>query len=63
MIVERFGRYVRQLHPGLNFKIPFVERVAYHHNLKETVLDIDSQTAITKDNVKIKIDGVLYYKI
>jgi len=42
MIVERFGKYVRKLNPGLNFKIPFVEVVAYHHNLKETVLDIDS---------------------
>ncbi len=48
---------------GLQFKIPFFEFVAYHHSLKEQVLGIDSQTAITKDNVKIKIDGVLYFKI
>ena len=63
MLVERFGKYVRPLQPGINFKIPFVELVAYHHSLKEQVLDIDSQTAITRDNVKVKIDGVLYYKI
>lgn len=63
MIVERFGKFVRILNSGLQFKIPFVESVAYYHSLKENVLDIDSQTAITKDNVKIKIDGVLYFKI
>jgi regulator of protease activity HflC (stomatin/prohibitin superfamily) len=63
MIIERFGRFVRTVQPGLQFKIPFAEAVAYHHSLKEQVLDIDSQTAITKDNVKIKIDGVLYFKI
>ena len=63
MLIERFGKYVRPLNPGINFKIPFVELVAYHHSLKEQVLDVDSQTAITKDNVKVKIDGVLYYKI
>ena len=63
MIIERFGKYVRQLEPGIRFKIPLAEFVSYHHSLKEQVLDIDSQTAITKDNVKIKIDGVLYFKI
>lgn len=63
MVIERFGKFVRFLEPGLKFKIPFVELVAYHHSLKEQVLAIDSQTAITKDNVKIKIDGVMYFKI
>ena len=63
MIVERFGRYVRNLEPGLRWKIPFFEVVAFHHSLKEKVLNVDSQTAITKDNVKIKIDGILYFKI
>jgi regulator of protease activity HflC (stomatin/prohibitin superfamily) len=62
-LIERFGKYVRPVNPGFNFKIPFVESVAYRHSLKEQVLDVDSQTAITKDNVKIRIDGVLYYKI
>lgn len=63
MVCEKFGRFDRILQPGLNFKIPLFEYVAYHHSLKERVMDIDSQTAITKDNVKIRIDGVLYYKI
>jgi regulator of protease activity HflC (stomatin/prohibitin superfamily) len=63
MLIERFGRFTRSLPPGLHFKLPFLEYVAYHHSLKEQVLPIDSQTAITKDNVKIRIDGVLYFKV
>lgn len=63
MVCERFGKFVRILHPGFQFKWPLLEFVAYHHSLKEQVIGIDSQTAITKDNVKIKIDGVLYFKI
>ena len=62
-IIERFGRYNRLIESGFAFKIPFIERVSYKHSLKEKVLAIDSQNAITKDNVKIRIDGVLYYKI
>jgi len=62
-MMERFGRYVRKLEPGFHLKWPIIELVAYHHSLKEQVLDIDSQTAITRDNVKINIDGVLYFKI
>jgi len=63
MVVERLGKFSRLMEPGLNFKIPFMETVAYSHSLKEQVLDVDSQHAITRDNVKIKIDGVLYFKI
>ena len=63
MVIERFGKFVRTFGPGLWPKIPLIELVAYHHSLKEQVLGIDSQTAITKDNVQIKIDGVLYFKI
>ena len=62
-ILERFGRFYLTLKPGFNFKIPIIDEVAYHHSLKEQVLDIDGQTAITRDNVKIKIDGVLYFRI
>jgi regulator of protease activity HflC (stomatin/prohibitin superfamily) len=63
MILERFGKFVRVLQPGFQLKWPLFELISYHHSLKEQVLGIDSQTAITKDNVKIKIDGVLYFKI
>jgi regulator of protease activity HflC (stomatin/prohibitin superfamily) len=62
-IVERLGKFHKVLEPGLNFKFPFIDRVAYEHSLKEDLLNIDQQTAITKDNVKIQISGVLYYKV
>lgn len=62
-VIERFGKHSRMLEAGLNFKVPFMETVAYDHSLKEQVLNVDQQYAITKDNVKIKIDGVLYFKI
>lgn len=62
-IIERFGKYSKTLSPGFSFKIPFIDEVSYHHSLKEQVIDIDGQTAITRDNVKIKIDGVLFFKI
>ena len=62
-IVERLGRYDRTLQPGLNFIIPIVERIAYRHTLKETVLDVLEQAAITKDNVSVLFNGVLYVRI
>lgn len=63
VILERFGRFTKQLTAGLHFKLPIIDLVAYHHILKEQVIDIDQQTAITRDNVKINIDGVLYFKV
>ena len=62
-IVERLGKYNSTLEPGLNFLIPFIDKVAYRHSLKENAIDIPSQSAITKDNVTLSIDGVLYLKI
>ncbi|CAI2374951.1 unnamed protein product [Moneuplotes crassus] len=61
-VLERFGRFAKVLEPGINLKIPIIDMVAYRHNFKEQVINVDSQNAITKDNVKLKIDGVLYYK-
>lgn len=49
--------------PGLNFKIPFVDSVEYIHDLREQVIEISSQVAVTKDNVALHIDGVLYIEI
>lgn len=63
MIIERLGKFNRLVEPGLNFKVPLLDTVVYAHSLKEQVLEIDHQTAITRDNVKIAINGILYYKV
>ena len=63
LVVERLGRYNRTLLAGLHFLVPFIERAAYKHSLKEFALDVPSQQAITRDNVALGIDGVLYIKI
>ena len=62
-VVQRLGRFNQTLTAGLHFIIPFVDKVAYRHSLKEDVIDIPSQSAITKDNVTLIIDGILYLKI
>ncbi|KAI9189205.1 Synaptotagmin-like protein 2 [Blastocladiella emersonii ATCC 22665] len=62
-VVERFGKFSRVLEPGLAILVPFVERIAYVHSLKEVAVEIPSQSAITADNVSLELDGVLYYRI
>ncbi len=62
-IIERLGKFNRNLEPGLNFTIPFIDKVAYKHVLKEEAMDVNAQSAISNDNVSLKIDGVLYVKI
>ena len=62
-VVERLGKFHAVLNPGLNFIIPFVDRVAYRHSLKEVPLDTPSQVCITKDNTQLSVDGVLFFQV
>jgi regulator of protease activity HflC (stomatin/prohibitin superfamily) len=62
-VVENLGKYSRTLQAGFHILIPFVERVAYKHSLKEMAIDIPEQICITKDNVQVGVDGVLYLKV
>jgi regulator of protease activity HflC (stomatin/prohibitin superfamily) len=63
VIVERLGRFYAVLQPGLNFVVPFVDRVAYQHDLREIPLDVPPQVCITKDNTQLQVDGILYYQV
>ena len=62
-IVERLGKFSRKLDAGFHILIPFMERVAYKHTLKEQAVDIAEQICITKDNVQVGVDGVLYLQV
>ena len=62
-MIERFGRFSRTATPGLNFAIPFIEAIAYKRSLKESTIPIRPQTAITKDNVHVQLDGAVYTKV
>ncbi|KAL9549729.1 Stomatin-like protein 2, mitochondrial [Mucor bainieri] len=61
-IVERMGKFDRMLEPGLNILIPFIDRIKYVKSLKETAIEVPSQSAITQDNVTLELDGVLYFR-
>ncbi|RYF69667.1 MAG: paraslipin, partial [Comamonadaceae bacterium] len=62
-VVERLGKYHATLTPGLNFLVPFVDKVAYRHSLKEIPLDVPSQVCITRDNTQLQVDGILYFQV
>src|SRR5438445_4367729 len=62
-VVEKLGKYDRTLTPGLKFVVPFVERIAYRHSLKEVPLDVPSQVCITKDNTQLQVDGIIYFQV
>jgi len=62
-VVERLGRYHTTLTPGLSLLVPFVDKVAYRHSLKEIALDVPSQVCITRDNTQLQVDGILYFQV
>ena len=62
-VVERLGKYNTTLAPGLSFLVPFIDRVAYRHSLKEIPLDVPSQVCITRDNTQLQVDGILYFQV
>lgn len=62
-VVERLGKYQSTLEPGLNFLVPFIDKVAYKHSLKEIPLDVPSQVCITRDNTQLQVDGILYFQV
>src|SRR5437879_12700353 len=62
-VVERLGKFNEVLEPGLNVIIPFIDRVAYRHSLKEVPLDVAEQVWITKDNTQLVVDGLIYFQV
>jgi regulator of protease activity HflC (stomatin/prohibitin superfamily) len=62
-VVERLGKFSRVLEPGLQLIVPFVDRVAYRHSLKEVPLDVPEQVCITKDNTQLSVDGIIYFQV
>ena len=62
-VVERLGKFKETLQPGLNIIIPFIDRVAYRHSLKEVPLDVPEQVCITKDNTQLAVDGLIYFQV
>lgn len=62
-VIERLGKYSRTLDSGFHFLIPFVDKVAYTHTLKEEVIDVERQPCVTKDNIQVGINGILYIQV
>ena len=62
-VVERLGRFFGVLAPGLNFVVPFMDRIASRHDLRETPLDVPPQVCITRDNTQLQVDGILYFQV
>ncbi len=62
-VIERVGKYSDTLSPGINIILPFIDRVAYKHSLKEVALDVPAQVCVTRDNSQLKVDGVLFFQV
>src|SRR5690625_7463947 len=62
-VLERFGNFRRVLEPGFHVIVPFLDKVAYRHEIREQVLDIPPQSCITRDNIQVTVDGLVYLKV
>ena len=62
-VIEQLGKYYKTLRPGLHLVIPFIQRLAYKHTLKEQVIDVQPQVCVTSDNVQVSVDGILYLRV
>ncbi len=62
-VIERWGRYYKTLPPGLHWLVPFMDRIAYRHTLKEIPMDVPSQVCITRDNTQLTVDGIIYFQV
>jgi len=62
-IVERLGKYSKTLEAGLHILVPFLDKISYKHTLKEQAIDVPAQTCITKDNISVEVDGILYMQV
>ena len=62
-VVERLGKFQSVLEPGMNLIVPFIDRIAYKHSLKEVPLDVPEQVCITKDNTQLAVDGIIYFQV
>ena len=62
-VIERLGKYSRTIEAGFHILVPFIDKIAYRHSLKEVAVDVPSQMCITQDNIAIEIDGVLYLQV
>jgi regulator of protease activity HflC (stomatin/prohibitin superfamily) len=62
-VVERLGKFHATLEPGMNLIVPFIDRIAYKHSLKEVPLDVPEQVCITKDNTQLAVDGIIYFQV
>lgn len=63
IVKERLGKFAGTLMPGFHFFIPFLDRIAYRHEMREQVMDVPSQTCITRDNIQVEVDGIVYLKV
>src|SRR5690606_6254314 len=62
-VVERLGKYAKTLEAGFHLLIPFVDRIAYRHTMKEEAIDVDRQACVTKDNIQVVVNGVIYLQV